>query len=75
MDDILLCHYPLKTNEYSREKEIRKIKVLENVYQMNDIKHVIHGHVHQRSTNLPNHYNVSVEVINYTPIEINDLLH
>lgn len=74
MGDILLCHYPIRVNEYSKEKEIRKVEDLKLTVEKYDIKHIIHGHVHQRTTNLPNHYNVSVEAINYTPIELNSLL-
>ena len=74
MGDILLCHYPIRTNEYSKSKEVLKVEDLKRTIEKFDIKHIIHGHVHQRTTDLPNHYNVSVEAIDYTPIEINDLL-
>lgn len=74
IEDILLTHYPLRINEYSKPKEILKVEGLQRLVEANDIKHIIHGHVHNRTTNLENHYNVSVEAIDYTPIEINDLL-
>ena len=74
IDDILICHYPIRTNEHSNPKEIANIEKLQKVIEENGIDKIIHGHVHNKSTDLPNHYNVSVEVINYSPIEINDLL-
>ena len=74
MGDILLTHYPLRISEWSKPKEILKVEDLQRTIEKHDIKHIIHGHVHNRTTGLPDHYNVSVEVINYTPIEINDLL-
>lgn len=74
LGDAMLCHYPLRINEYSKAKEILKVENLQRIADENDVKHIIHGHVHQRTTDLPNHYNVSVEAINYTPININDLL-
>jgi calcineurin-like phosphoesterase family protein len=33
----------------------------------------IHGHIHQRSSPSENHVNVSVELINYTPVNIEEL--
>jgi calcineurin-like phosphoesterase family protein len=33
----------------------------------------IHGHVHERSINDPRYVNVSMEVINYTPISIDEI--
>jgi len=74
LDDILVCHYPIRTNEYSKPKEVANIEKLKKVISDNNIKHIVHGHVHNRTTDLENHYNVSVEAINYTPIEINELL-
>lgn len=74
IDDTLLCHYPLIKTKYTREKEAKKIDELISIYNEQNLKKVIHGHVHNRSTNLKNHYNVSVEVINYTPIDINELM-
>lgn len=33
----------------------------------------VHGHIHQRSSPTPNHINVSVEVRNYTPVNIDEI--
>ncbi len=33
----------------------------------------VHGHVHQNSLNNPNYINVSVEVRNYTPVNIDEI--
>ena len=74
MGDVLFYHYPLRINEYSSEKEIINITRTKKLAEENNIKHIVHGHVHQRTTDLKNHYNVSVEAINYSPIEINQLL-
>lgn len=74
MDDVLLFHYPLRVNEYSSEREIARVEDMKRRVEKEGVNHIIHGHVHNRSTDLPNHYNVSVEAIDYTPIEINELL-
>jgi len=74
LDDIFMSHYPIKTNEYSKQKEIEQIQRLREVIERNEIKHIIHGHVHNRDTGLEKHYNVSVESINYSPISLDDLL-
>jgi len=74
LDDILLCHYPLVINQYSKEKEIQKINELKKLVEDSGITKIIHGHIHNRSTGLSDHYNVSVEEINYTPISLDDLL-
>ena len=74
MGDVLLFHYPLRTNSYSKPKEIVIINEIKALVKKENVKHIIHGHVHQRTTSEPNHFNVSVEAIRYTPIEINDLL-
>ena len=34
----------------------------------------IHGHIHNNDSPSPKHKNVSVEVINYTPLNIEDLV-
>jgi calcineurin-like phosphoesterase family protein len=75
MGDILLTHYPVRTNDYSKDNEILIVENLKRTLEKHDINHIVHGHVHQRTTDLPNHYNVSVEAINYTPVEINALIN
>ena len=34
----------------------------------------IHGHIHRNASPTPKHINVSVEVVNYTPVEVESLL-
>jgi calcineurin-like phosphoesterase family protein len=68
-DKTLFIHYPLITNDYyMSESEKNFINQMKNYYKINNLKRVIHGHTHNSNTGLSNHYNVSVENINYTPI-------
>ena len=67
----LFCHYPLKIDEYTNESRklfILKMKEIVKKYQLN----IIHGHIHNNIFK-NKHYNVSVEMINYTPIQLNEL--
>jgi calcineurin-like phosphoesterase family protein len=73
-EDILFSHYPLMVNEYTKKKEKVKIEELKNIFKKQKCKKVIHGHTHQRNTDLENHINCSVEVINYTPVSLSELL-
>jgi len=74
LDDILFTHYPLRINEYSKKAEIENVKNLHSIYEKNNLKKVIHGHTHRKDVDLINHFNCSVEKINYTPQEINSFL-
>lgn len=40
---------------------------------LRDGAYCVHGHVHQNSLNNPNYINVSVEVRNYTPVNIEEI--
>lgn len=40
---------------------------------LRDGAYCVHGHVHQRSLNNPNYINVSVEVRDYTPVNIDEI--
>jgi calcineurin-like phosphoesterase family protein len=73
-EDILLCHYPLITNSYSKPREILLIDNLKKAKEHYGVTKIIHGHTHNRDVNEPNHYNVSVERINYSPVLIDDVL-
>ncbi len=75
MENVLLTHYPLKTNEYQSTKEVKNILSLSEIAKKNNIEYVIHGHTHNKNVGLEDHYNVSVEAIDYTPIEIHTLLN
>ena len=74
LEDILFTHYPLEITQYSKPKEVHNVKELERVVSANGINHIIHGHTHNRDTGLDNHYNCSVECIDYTPVEISVFL-
>jgi len=69
LDGFLLIHYPLEINGYMKEdlkKFICKVKML-------NFNFTLHGHIHNKECNIPNHFNVSVENINYTPISFNEI--
>jgi calcineurin-like phosphoesterase family protein len=74
MKDILFSHYPLSTTIHSKPKEVANVEFLQGVYEANGCTKVIHGHTHNRNIELDNHFNCSVEQINYTPIELNTFL-
>lgn len=72
---IMCCHYPLVITPHTNETQKEVITQLIDEYKSLKFTHVIHGHVHN-SLKLPykNHYNVSVENIDYTPISIESIL-
>lgn len=74
LEDMLFTHYPLEITKYSKEHEIKNVKMLTKLVETNGITKIIHGHTHARETGLPNHYNCSVECINLSPILLEDLL-
>lgn len=74
LGDVLFTHYPLETTQYSKPEERTWINGLKKVVKDNSIKHIVHGHTHQRNVDAPNHYNCSVELIDYRPIELGELL-
>jgi len=74
IEDVLFTHYPLEITEYSKPKEISRVKSLQGYMVNNNLKYVVHGHTHRRLVDVPGHYNCSVEHIDYTPIELGILL-
>jgi len=74
LDDILFTHYPLEINKWMKDSEIKNINFLNDLYIKNNLKYVVHGHTHNRNIDLDNHYNCSVEQINYTPILLEKLI-
>ncbi len=74
LSDILFTHYPLEIHDHSKAREIANVKNLENIYKLNNLNKVIHGHTHKRDVDIENHFNCSVEQINYTPVELNEFL-
>jgi calcineurin-like phosphoesterase family protein len=70
VDGMLLTHYPLEINEYQKESLKQFIYKLQNLYNKYKLTKVIHGHIHNNHCNLKNHINVSVEAINYKPLEL-----
>jgi len=74
IDDLLFCHYPLRITKYSKPNEIEWVEKLQSIVENQGIKKIIHGHVHNRDSGIKDHYNCSVEVIDYTPQELNEFL-
>ena len=68
-DTYLLTHYPLVKHDYQSKNEKLWIDELEKVVNRNNVEYVIHGHTHSKNVGLKNHFNVSVENIDFTPIE------
>ena len=69
LDGYLLVHYPLKTDSYMKEN-------LKNfIYELKTLpfNYVIHGHIHNTECGLENHFNVSVENIDYKPISFEEI--
>ena len=69
LDGYLLVHYPLKTDSYMKED-------LKNfIYELKTLpfNYVIHGHIHNTESGLENHFNVSVENIDYKPISFEEI--
>jgi calcineurin-like phosphoesterase family protein len=69
---LLMSHVPVHESSL-------KIFVKHKGYEEGDVGDVqehlmnIHGHIHQNPSPSPNHRNVSVEAINYTPVNIEEL--
>lgn len=59
--DVSLSHIPLHESTMSEGKAGAKTRN-------------IHGHIHRNPAPTPRHINVSVEMINYTPVEVRSLL-
>lgn len=74
LDDIMLSHYPLISHDYQKSFEKEVIKKLKEKRDELNVKYIIHGHIHNRTLDLKDHFNVSVEMIDYMPIELNKLL-
>jgi len=57
---LILTHrpaHPAQLHDYKRDRPLRNV----------------HGHIHQNASPSPQHVNVSVELINYAPINIDEL--
>lgn len=67
---ILLIHYPIHHCSEENDRIVQKFNC-KNLYY----NYCFHGHIHNRKGFMsgPKHYNVSVEQINYTPLDL-DLL-
>jgi calcineurin-like phosphoesterase family protein len=74
LEDFFINHYPLVWNDHSREKEIALIKERKALFAENGCSKVIHGHIHNANVPTPeNHFNVSVEVVDYTPVSFEEI--
>jgi calcineurin-like phosphoesterase family protein len=72
-NDYLLTHYPLVKHSYQSKKEKDWIDELIALVNEKNVKYIIHGHTHSRNVGLDNHFNVSVENIDFTPIEFDEV--
>ena len=68
----LLIHYPIIINDAS--KQYMKESLIDFIKQFNINKYseVIHGHIHNSNYNPERHTNVSVEMIDYRPVKLNN---
>jgi len=46
---------------------------MEHIFNRFNLKKVIHGHIHNKNISLENHFNVSVENIDYAPINLKNI--
>jgi len=68
-EDILFFHYPLKIDKYTKKEQKEMIERVKK----EQFNYVIHGHIHNNSETLKNHFNCSIENINYKPIEFEEI--
>jgi len=73
LENFLVTHYPLVIHSYQSEQEKEWINELKKIYEDNNLKFVIHGHTHSKNVGLDNHFNVSVENINFKPVEFDKI--
>ena len=74
-----LNHYPLCESSFESEELLNHKRKLASIFKEADCGSLIHGHVHNNKLNgnfLINapHFNCSVEVIDYTPVELEKCL-
>ena len=77
-DKALLFHYPVyeeaDLNRLRFEKKDSYLSRYSQLPKTRPWQYVIHGHIHNNSeTGYTNHFNASVEMIDYTPIKVEDI--
>jgi calcineurin-like phosphoesterase family protein len=72
-DEYFLCHYPLIIDKYTKERMIPMIEEYKRLFKESGCKYLLHGHSHMTKFG-GKRINLSVDLINFTPVEITDLL-
>ena len=77
-DTALLFHYPVydeaDLNRLQFEKKDSYLSRYRQLPKLRSWKYVIHGHIHNNSeVGYDNHFNASVECIDYTPIKVEEI--
>lgn len=70
--DYFLCHYSLNIDKYTENRHIESFEKLNQIFMKSNAKFIVHGHSH--TTKFEGKINVSVEQINFTPIQEENLL-
>jgi len=77
LGNILVIHYPLKVDkEYMKPEMVEYIERVIKTCKTGSITKVIHGHIHNNSTvqNEFKHFNVSAEVLDYIPKDLESII-
>ena len=64
---MLLIHYPLRIGSHDKENTRNIIRNAMDFVKENNIKYIVHGHIHNYPDIDNYHFNVSVEALDYTP--------
>lgn len=77
-----ICHYPCFEHDNNRIEEKEQISILKELIVHDNIKNIIHGHVHNKDPDLWEkdgfkRYNVCVDFTpnKFTPIKIDDIIN
>ena len=73
IDEYFFTHYPLVVFPKDSKKIQNKKKHLLSVFKKEKCRYVIHGHTHAPHPNLPNHFNVCVDLHGYSPVLFSDI--
>lgn len=73
IDDFFFSHYPLILFPGDSKKIAGRKKQLLAIFRKEHCKYVIHGHTHAQNANLPQHFNVCVDLHNFSPVSFSDI--
>lgn len=73
---IMLCHYALfHEDDYNRQPVIpERIRILEGFYDIFGCEHIVHGHLHSKTSDHKHSTCVCVEHTDYKPVRLGDLI-